>query len=256
MLAKDYRSQLGTAGITRLPAAVDRSAAGAMVDQVWDSLARRGVSREDPSTWPTGFVGGHQSLRKQRIFDAFATHGVASMADALLGAGTWRADQGWGPALVTFRQPGPWILPHNTWHFDLPGRGAPGQLPALRLFGYLSDVRPEGGGTLVVEGTHELVCRMVAESPDHDAGSSSQLRKRLIGKSPWFRALCREGDDRVRQFMTDGDEIDGVPVRVTELTGHAGDVVVMLPWTMHNLGMNCRPTPRLMVTHSLYRIQG
>jgi hypothetical protein len=40
---------------------------------------------------------------------------------------------------------------------------------------------------------------------------------------------------------------------VVELTAEAGDVVVMLPWTMHNLAMNCAATPRFMVTHSIYR---
>ena len=54
--------------------------------------------------------------------------------------------------------------------------------------------------------------------------------------------------------MIDGDEIDGVRVRVAELTAQAGDIVVMLPWTMHNLAMNCAVTPRLMVTHPIYRV--
>ena len=72
----------------------------------------------------------------------------------------------------------------------------------------------------------------------------------------WFRALGREGSeggDRVRQFMVDGDEIDGVRVRVAELTAAAGDVVVMQPWTLHNLSMNCADRPRFMVTHTVYR---
>ena len=55
----------------------------------------------------------------------------------------------------------------------------------------------------------------------------------------------------MRQFMLDGDEVDGVRVRVAELTGEAGDVVVMLPWTLHSLAMNCSPA-RFAVTHSLF----
>ncbi len=53
--------------------------------------------------------------------------------------------------------------------------------------------------------------------------------------------------------MTDGDEIDGVRVRVAELTAEAGDVVVMQPWTLHNLSMNCASGPRCMVTHTVFR---
>ena len=95
---------------------------------------------------------------------------------------------------------------------------------------------------------------MVAGAPGHDAGRSADLCRRLAAAHPWFRALCREGGgDRVRRFMTDGEEIDGVRVRVAELTGAAGDVAIMLPWTLHNLSMNTAATPRFMVTQSLHR---
>jgi hypothetical protein len=53
--------------------------------------------------------------------------------------------------------------------------------------------------------------------------------------------------------MIDGDEVDGVRVRVVELTGQPGDVVAMMPWTMHNFSMNTTPRPRFMVTHTIMR---
>jgi hypothetical protein len=53
--------------------------------------------------------------------------------------------------------------------------------------------------------------------------------------------------------MIDGDEVDGVPVRVAELTGQAGDLVVMHPWTMHNMSMDCAATPRFAVTRTVHR---
>jgi Phytanoyl-CoA dioxygenase (PhyH) len=256
VLTDGRTTELETAGVVRLAGVVDRAAADGMADAVWAELASRGVDRADATTWPTGFVGKLQSLRRRRVFDAFLTGRTAAAADAVLGAGAWRSTQPWGPALVTFPEPGPWTLPHKVWHFDLPGRGDPDRPAALRLFGYVSDVAPQGGGTVVVEGTHELVRRLVAAAPDHDAGESARLRRTLAARSPWFRALCREGGDRIHRFMTDGDEVDGVRVRVTELTGRAGDVVAMLPWTMHNLAMNCRPDPRFMVTHSIFRDAG
>jgi hypothetical protein len=98
-----------------------------------------------------------------------------------------------------------------------------------------------------------LVRRLIARTPDHDAGSSSDLRKTLARQHRWFAALLGDGADRARQFMVDGDEIDGVRVRVGELTGEAGDVTVMSPWTMHNFSMNCSSAPRLMVTHTVLR---
>jgi hypothetical protein len=253
VLTAEDHAQLAATGVARLPGAVDRATAEAMADQVWASLASRGIDRANPHTWPEGFVGKHQFLRRRRAFDAFATPAVAALADALLGAGRWNAAGRWGPALVTFPEPGPWTVPDNGWHVDVPAQGDPDRPAVARLFGYVSHVVPQGGGTLVVEGSHEVVRRLVAAAPDHDAGGSVLIRRRLIALSPWFQALDREGGgDRVRRFMLDGDEVDGVRVRVAELTGDAGDVVVMLPWTLHSLAMNCSPAPRFMVTHSIY----
>jgi hypothetical protein len=238
--------------IARVPGAVGRDVAAAMEDAVWAALARRGIRRDAPGTWPAGLLGKHQGLRQARRFDAFQSPAVDALVDRLLGPGTWTCRQAWGPALVTFPQPGTWEVPHTVWHLDLPGRNHAGERVA-RLFGYVNDVGPRGGATLAVDGSHELVARMVAGAPGGDAGGSSQLRKRLC-RHPWFRALCAEGgDDRVRRFMVDGDEIDGVRVRVVELTGEGGDVVAMPPWTLHNFSMNSAATPRFMVTQSIYR---
>ena len=253
VLDLDQRSVLSATGVVRLPGVVARDVADAMADRVWAVLARRGVDRADPSTWLQGFVGQLQPLRQGRVFDGFTTAVTDAFVDELLGAGRWRESEPWGPALVTFPEPEPWVLPHKMWHLDLPGRGDPDQVHVARLFGYVTDVVPQGGGTLVVEGSDEVIRRMVRAAPGHDAGSSADLRRKLIRRHPWFRALCSEGGDRVAQFMVDGDEVDGVRVRVSELTAEAGDVVAMLPWTMHNLSMNCAAAPRFMVTHSIYR---
>jgi len=246
--------ELRVTGVTRVRGAVARGDVDSMTDRVWALFERRGILRDDRSTWPTGYGAKNQSLRKSGALNRFANETTAGLVNDLLGAGTWIDSEAWGPALVTWPQPGPWQLPRKSWHFDVPGRGDPDRPEAARLFGFLSSVRAHGGGTLVVEGSHELVRRMVACSPDHDAGPSTDLRKALSRQHPWFAALLRDGVDRVQQFMLDGDEIDGVRVRVVELTGEPGDVTVMLPWTMHNLSMNCSNEPRLMVTHTVLRV--
>lgn len=248
------RDELSARGTLRLSSVLAPNAAAQLEADVWRILARRGVERGDRRTWPEGLIHQLQPLRQARCFDAFRAPAVAGVVDQLLGVGRWVDTSAWGPALVTFPQPRGWDVPHRVWHFDLPGRGDPDQVQVVRLFGYATSVGPRGGGTLVVEGSHELVRRMVAAAPDHDAGGSGDLRRRLARRHPWFAALVREGgDDRVRQFMVDGDEIDGVRVRVVELTAEAGDVVVMLPWTLHNASTNSALQPRFMVTHSIYR---
>ncbi len=256
MLTASQHDELRTTGITYLRGAVPRAAADAIADRVWATLVKRGVDRDDATTWPEGFVTKHQGLRQGGVFNAFATPEVAAVVEDLLGGAASVESKLWGPALITFPSPAPWQLPTKTYHFDLPGRGDPDQPSAARLFGFVNDVVARGGGTLVVEGSHELIRRMVLSSKDGDAGGSSNLRKKLIRRHPWFAALCQGTDpgvDRTQRFMVDGDEIDGVTVRVAELTGQAGDVAVMMPWTMHNLSPNCSTQPRFMVTHSVYR---
>ncbi len=110
------------------------------------------------------------------------------------------------------------------------------------MFGFVGEVAPQGGGTLVIEGSHELVRRMVAQTDNHDLGKSGVAKKKLFSRYPWFHAP---------DFA--GVELDGVCVRVRELTGQPGDVVLMLPWTLHNGNMNCSAEPRFMVTHTAYR---
>lgn len=50
----------------------------------------------------------------------------------------------------------------------------------------------------------------------------------------------------------DGD-VDGVAARVVELTGTAGDIVIIHPWTFHHAAFNAGHYPRLMRGQSIYR---
>jgi hypothetical protein len=249
----EHLAELRTRDWTRLASVVPAVDIDRLTDRMWAFFARRGIDRHDGATWPAGLTVKNQGLRQSGLFNVFATPTTATLIDQLLGAGAWSEGEAWGPALVTFPQPGPWQLPHKNWHFDLPARGDPQRPAAARLFGFVSDVAPQGGGTLVVQGSHELVRRIVGRSKDHDAGQSSDLRRQLAATHPWFGALTRPGSGRVQQFMLDGDEIDGVRVQVAELTGRPGDIVAMMPWTLHNFSMNCATTPRFMVTHTILR---
>jgi hypothetical protein len=253
VLSVDQRRDLETTGIARVPGVVSPDEIDAMTDRMWRFFERRGMRRDHPSTWSVGYRGKNQGLRQSGVFNRFANDVTNALLDELLGTGWWAEAEAWGPALVTWPQPGPWQLPHKVWHFDVPGRGNPDRPEVARLFGFISEVGARGGGTLVVEGSHELVRRMVAAAPSQDAGTSSDLRRALNARHPWFAALARAGGDRIRQFMIDGHDIDGIRVRVAELTGAPGDVIVMMPWTMHNLSMNCSERPRFMVTHTVMR---
>ena len=93
--------------------------------------------------------------------------------------------------------------------------------------------------------------RLVAQAPAHDFGASRAVREHLCATSSWFRALTTDGPDRTG-LLLEGAEVDGVTVKVTELTGRAGDLVVMHPWVLHNIGVNRARRPRMMMSHTVY----
>jgi hypothetical protein len=228
-------------GIAYLRGALPRADALAIADRVWGAYAEHGIKRDDTTTWPHGFqVEFLRRLRKRGVFKPFDNDTVRAAITEIIGEPRPSRDPWRGP-LISFPTPGPWVLPKSGWHCDLAPRGSPDRPAELRMFGFVTDVAPQGGGTLVIEGSHELIRRMVAEAPDHDAGHSTTVKKRLFKDHPWFKAPSLEPT-----------VIDGVTVRVRELTGQPGDVVFMLPWTLHNISMNCADQPRFMVTHTAY----
>jgi len=249
MLDQAQLDDLHGRGWTTVAGVVAPGEVESMLDLVWDFLESRGLVRDDPTTWPET-VGKLQPLRKAGVFDPFLGPALDAIADQLMGAGRWTSLNTRPQALITMPFIGPWQLPHKVWHLDLPGRAPTEGLAAVRYFGLLDDVDPRGGGTLVVEGSHELVRRMVAANPERDAGSSSDLRKQLR-QHEFFARLAQPNPDTA-EFMDTGAVIDGVKVRVGELTGRAGDLVVMHPWLMHNIAMNASNRPRIAMSHSAY----
>jgi len=253
MLTAAQRHELETHGFTYLRGVISSTEAGAIEDRIWAFLARRDIQRTDPRTWPCGLLTHVQELRKTHVFAPFTNALLASVVDELLGEGSWTQNNDAGQALLSFPEPGPWQIPHKTWHFDLPAKGPTDRLYVVRAFGYAATVAPRGGATLFVEGSPQLMRRMVEESPDGAAGRAADARRRLTARSAWFKSLCSAGGDRIDRFMVDGDELDGVRMRVVEAIGNAGDVCLMHPWMLHNIAMNCADRPRFMMTQTFLR---
>ncbi len=254
MLTAAHLDELRTRGLAYVRGLISPEQAAAIEDRIWTFFARRGIDRTDRSTWPPGGLMSHvQGLREAGVFTPFSNDALFAVVDQLLGRDRWTKPRQDGQALISFPQPEPWEVPHKTWHFDLPAKGSVDTFQAVRVFGYATTVEPRGGATLLVEGSPELVRRMVEQSPNQNAGQSSDVRRRLAGRSAWFKALTNAGGDRIDRFMIDGDELDGVRVRVVEAIGDAGDVCLMHPWMLHNIARNCADRPRMMMTHTFLR---
>ena len=259
MLSAEQRQAFDETGIVRLPGAIDLRTARDMVDAIWAFAEERfGARRDDPDTWMRYKPSLLRALRDRDAFAPMATPTIRAFLDELFGAGAWNEPEHWGQLLL-LRSPwaGPdWVVPHQAWHLDfMPIPGLP-RLIGVQLFACLGTLAPRAGGTLVVSGSH----RLVAASPT--ARRSAEARKELRRRVPWLNELwspAPEGqpaEARVERFMDEAHAVDDAQLRVVELTGDAGDVIAVHPWTFHTGTANGTDQPRLVLTERIWSRSG
>jgi hypothetical protein len=109
----------------------------------------------------------------------------------------------WHGFLVCFASQDAWDVPRGHWHTE--GSPAP-PVSEVRVSAYLSSVRPRGGGTLIVVGSH----RIAGFRRGTDSGKD--YRGRLMDRFDWFRGLWRgeSDEDRIDKYMIQGAVVDGV----------------------------------------------
>jgi len=221
--------------------------ARAMQDEWWAELADlHGIRRDDRATWrqPRGDL---KRAKRSPIQTRFETPFVRGVLDDLLGPGTWSSPRHWGRVLTTFPQGGAWELPTKIWHSDSLYRWHRDGLNGAFVFSFVDSVAPRSGGTLIVAGSQHLLRR-------YDAALTGAVRRSgrlepFFDLHPWFAALAGRAPsprDRVASFMDTDTDIDGVRVRVVELTGEPGDIVFAHPSIIHSPNPNCGDRPRFM----------
>lgn len=251
-LTREQRETFDRVGVLRLPDFYSAADIAAMADSLWADLQSRfGIVRGRPWTWtklrPTGF----QAVERAGAFAALGSPELLALMDDLLGAGAWERPRRWGQPLVTFPSPA-WDLPRVMWHLDYSGADHRAQLTALKLFTFLEPLRPHGGGTLYVAGSHRLVMEMAAG--ERRPIPSAAVRERLKADHSWFARLwAAKGDAGVRALIGAPAQAGGVTVQVEEMTGAPGDLILMHPTTLHGLSHNALDRPRMMLTQGVAR---
>lgn len=249
MSSMERRAQFAEHGLLRLPAVVPTDDVTVMRNRLWHHLEEvHGAVPGRPHTWPARAPAHFQSLTASGAFDALASEPLVDGVDAVLGVGTWQMPPRWGRPLVTFPRSGPWRLPANGWHMDSSDR--PGD-PVLVVFACLAPVRPGGGGTVVVRGSH----RLTGAGSRYAGLRSAQVRGRLAADSPWLRDLLSPDVEpaRTRRLLRSGCTLDGTDLALAELTGDAGDAFLMHPRLLHAVAPNAVDGPRLMLLQFLHR---
>jgi len=252
MLSSALRDQFDRRGILRLPATIPPAEVTAMRQRLWQHLLdTHAIHPDRPATWTVHTPAQFQKLTGTGAFDAMATGQLRAVINGLLGPGRWQRPAHWGRPLVTFPAPGTaWDVPTSGWHLDSQDL----ELTMLAVFAHLAPVRPHGGGTLVVTGSHRLTTPSGPQAGNAPV-RSREVKAHLSTVHPWLRDLWK-GDvdtDRIHRYLTAGADIDGVHVQVEELTGEPGDAVIMHPRLLHVVAPNSLHTPRIMLLQFLHR---
>jgi phytanoyl-CoA dioxygenase PhyH len=242
--------RFGRDGYVTVEGAFSHDDAQAMQNEWWSELAEvYGLRREDRSTW-------HQPVRDLRcakqssIQERIATTRVQGVIDDLLGPETWPLPPNWGRVLTTFPQPGTWNVPTKLWHWDSPLDWHRNALNGLFVASFIGSVAPRSGGTLILSGSHRLLGQQEAILARDNWNGDARARRELFHRShPWLMALTGKASspvDRVAAFMDKETLVNGVPLRVVELTGEPGDMVLCHPTIVHSASPNCGASPRFM----------
>lgn len=254
MLTTEQRTEFDRTGILKLEGVFSDAEAARMRDVIWGQLQRKyEIHRDQPATWNRHPPFGLQSSRKHRAFAPIFGPSLVATLDELFGAGGWAMPKHYGQALVTMPNVDEWRVPHKIWHADLSYETAADDLFAVKYWALLGDLQPGGGGTPQLAGSHRLTARYI-EDFTPERLEYKRVRDGLLRSHPWLRALTTNDDDPERnvRFMSADVDIDGLPARVIECTGNAGDVYVTHPWVMHSIAANNAAEPRLMRSMAVY----
>lgn len=252
LTAEDH-TQFDECGWVRIPHAFAADAAAAMRDVVWRALEKRGTLRDDPSTWTVEAPFHLQGLKGAPQFGAVGTTRTLAAITEVLGTEDWPRPRDWGAFFLLFPAPRPWNVPHAAWHIDAPYDDPLAPPAGLKVHALFGNVEPRAGGMTVIEGSHRVVAHVMSTSPPPAGTSAARIRKHLMASDPWFKELSTPGDppQRIAQFADTTTEVFGAQVRVAEMTGHGGDVILMHPLLLHTRPTNAGSQPRFLVNKDL-----
>jgi hypothetical protein len=271
VLSSDQIEQFIQRGYIHLPEAFPPQQALAVQDVIWERLSEYGIYKTDPAIWTQPLVHLKENYQGP-VFEACMTARLAQAIEELVGPGRWKyrdVPQGWGWWPVNFHRgvDQPWTVPQLGWHWDgghfrhylhSPDQG-------VLLLCIFLEIAPRGGGTLVAEGSHQIVARILSQ---HPAGLELMEAVELCSRShPWLAELTgaleapstlaaeevdkaqreKAAKERIARFMYGvfRDEA-GTALRVVEMTASPGDVFLCHPFLYHAASLNHLRVPRFL----------
>ena len=243
ILSHDQLNTFAEDGLLTLHGGLPEDVRRRLADRVQSAMLSAGL--DDPNVPAVGFK--HRRKRVTRALkphlNAVYTEELDDCANQLLGGHA----VGRHAALLLMTLPGQspmgpvtqWSIPRQVWHTDAPRVSGPG-VPGVIALGFLGPVLTGGGGTVFVAGSHRLLDARGREL-------RSKAFKRALRQKPYFNVLLGEDSVERARYLARAHRVDDVDVRVVELTGEPGDVVLADARLLHAPAPNAQSTPRVMV---------
>jgi ectoine hydroxylase-related dioxygenase (phytanoyl-CoA dioxygenase family) len=127
---------------------------------------------------------------------------------------------GQGQFLISLPNQGDWSINGLNWHTDI-SASAGGHAPGIQAFILIDEVKPHGGATLALAGSHRMA------GQDEPGGRLREI-------------LRREGDIE--------RELSSRNLSIVEMSGNAGDVYLMDMRLLHTPSINSTSKVRIMAT--------
>ena len=245
MLSQSQIDRFQDRGFLRLPKYVAPGRCAEMLDKTWIRLAKLGFEKETPETWKCAYQAGFRlkTIRRGLKFPELYTDELRVAARQLLDGSIAREDT--QNLLLTFPDTvtgADWdqegFFP-QAWHTDCP-RVPQLRSPGIIMLTYIDDVDPAGGGTCILAGSHRLML-----------SSSKVVRskhlKRHLRRHEFFNTLLSKDHSPSFDARGLGGIVDDISIEVVELTGQAGDVILVDGRMLHAISSNKTSNPRFMV---------
>ena len=208
-------------GVIKVKGAFDAKIASDIERELWRRFEKWGIEYGVPESWKaldeptirkvmkgTRRIRGLESIynaRTDEVAGALARETDFEKQKALL--------------LLTFSGRHDYIpdeaVPSSSWHSDTPNVPGDG-LTGVIVLGFINHVRPRGGGTMVITGSHRLF-------ETSTTAITSKMAKRKLKKYPYFRELLSSKSTDRERFFTESGYVNDIELKVVELTGEPGD---------------------------------
>lgn len=238
-------SELKERGIVKIKGLIDANLARDALGKVLVLAKEHGVYSDGKWTksqtrfgYAKPFRNALIKLNKSERFPKLVGDQLTPLIERLVGAQVTPMSPG-QQILFSLPSDESWLIPHDVWHTDLP-KLAERTTPGLQAFTFLDDVKPRGGGTLIVAGSHRLL-------REHSVLSSKEVKGHLR-KEKFFKTLFDPQRPAIEKLGEAVGYVGDVKLEVVELTGSVGDIYLMDLRVLHTPAPNCADKARLMLT--------